>query len=830
MKTKLMALMALPLATLTPQFSTAHAQGTAFTYSGRLNNGANPANGLYDLTFSLLNVSSGGSALAGPLTNSTTGVTNGLFTVTLDFGNVFNGASRWLEIGVRTNGPGAFNTLTPRQPLLPTPYAIFANSASNLSGVVSSGGLSGAYSSAVTINNPANLFSGSFTGNGGGLTNLNVSLLGGLAASNYWQTTGNGGTMPGPNFLGTTDFQALELQVNTLRALRLEPTVSDAVHQLMVNVIGGSSLNFIPHIAGSPIYGATIAGGGGFYLGSNLSNAVYKDFGTIGGGASNVCIEAYATVGGGEGNLAGRDHATVPGGLENEASGKYSFAGGSHSLASSDYAVALGSSKATATFATALGVSTASGLESSAAGDSTAAGTGATGLGVSTAGGDYSTASGNSSAGGNYSSSSGSAEADGLGATAMGYGTYAYGDFSTAGGVYCTVNGSAAVVSGGSNNITSSDFASIGGGKGNSTGNYYCRVGGGKYNNATGTAATIGGGILNYAAGWSDTVAGGQQNSAKGLDTGGDPVDGPLGYAIGGACTVGGGYANTATNFASTISGGANNYALGYASTVCGGNENVASISFATVCGGRFNHAEGQFSLAAGWNAHANHDRSFIWSSYPNPAPTFGPDTFFVSATNGVGINCGPQRVDGGGQYWLNLGNVIGSDLIETSVGAHLTTSGVWANNSDRNRKTDLTGVNSKIILNKLAALQVTTWRYTNELSSIRHIGPMAQDFHAAFGLGTDEKSIGTVDEEGVALAAIQGLNEKVEEKETRIQEQESRIQNQAAEIETLKKNLADLNQLVQSIAGRKWDHHEKTITNLRVADSDGQLCAVLLN
>jgi len=55
-----------------------------------------------------------------------------------------------------------------------------------------------------------------------------------------------------------------------------------------------------------------------------------------------------------------------------------------------------------------------------------------------------------------------------------------------------------------------------------------------------------------------------------------------------------------------------------------------------------------------------------------------------------------------------------------------------------------------------------------------------------------------------VALAAIQGLNEKVEEKETRIQEQESRIQNQAAEIETLKKNLADLNQLVQSIAGRK--------------------------
>jgi hypothetical protein len=62
-----------------------------------------------------------------------------------------------------------------------------------------------------------------------------------------------------------------------------------------------------------------------------------------------------------------------------------------------------------------------------------------------------------------------------------------------------------------------------------------------------------------------------------------------------------------------------------------------------------------------------------------------------------------------------------------------------------------------------VAALPVQSWRYTNETDVVRHLGPVAQDFKAAFGLGTDDKSIGTVDEEGVALAAIQGLNQKVE-------------------------------------------------------------------
>jgi hypothetical protein len=80
--------------------------GTVFTYQGRLNANSRPANGLYDLRFVVWDALSNGNLVAGPLTNSATSVINGLFNVMLDFGSgVFTGPNRWLEIGVRTNGP-----------------------------------------------------------------------------------------------------------------------------------------------------------------------------------------------------------------------------------------------------------------------------------------------------------------------------------------------------------------------------------------------------------------------------------------------------------------------------------------------------------------------------------------------------------------------------------------------------------------------------------------------------------------------------------------------------------------------------------------------------
>src|ERR1035438_7626094 len=94
-----------------------HAQGTAFTYQGQLYDHANPANGTYDLRFSLYTVSSGGSMAYGFLTNSATAVSNGLFTTTVDFGpDVFTGTAYWLRIDVRTNGGGTgFTQLTPER-------------------------------------------------------------------------------------------------------------------------------------------------------------------------------------------------------------------------------------------------------------------------------------------------------------------------------------------------------------------------------------------------------------------------------------------------------------------------------------------------------------------------------------------------------------------------------------------------------------------------------------------------------------------------------------------------------------------------------------------
>jgi hypothetical protein len=83
---------------------------------------------------------------------------------------------------------------------------------------------------------------------------------------------------------------------------------------------------------------------------------------------------------------------------------------------------------------------------------------------------------------------------------------------------------------------------------------------------------------------------------------------------------------------------------------------------------------------------------------------------------------------------------------------------------SDQNIKTDFAAVAPEEILARLMAVPIRHWRFTNEIASVRHLGPTAQDFKAAFDLGNSDKTIGTVDESGVALAAIQGLNQKVDE------------------------------------------------------------------
>jgi hypothetical protein len=96
-------------------------------------------------------------------------------------------------------------------------------------------------------------------------------------------------------------------------------------------------------------------------------------------------------------------------------------------------------------------------------------------------------------------------------------------------------------------------------------------------------------------------------------------------------------------------------------------------------------------------------------------------------------------------------------------------------------------------VLAKVAALPVSQWNYKTDSQEVQHIGPMAQDFHAAFGLdGADDKHISVVDEGGVALAAIQGLNQKLE----------TEAQAKDAEIQALKTPLGKLEQRMAETVG----------------------------
>ncbi|HSG98784.1 MAG TPA: tail fiber domain-containing protein [candidate division Zixibacteria bacterium] len=98
---------------------------------------------------------------------------------------------------------------------------------------------------------------------------------------------------------------------------------------------------------------------------------------------------------------------------------------------------------------------------------------------------------------------------------------------------------------------------------------------------------------------------------------------------------------------------------------------------------------------------------------------------------------------------------------IEHSSGAHLTPGGVWTNASDESLKEGFCEVDGFALLERLESLTITEWNYKTEADSVRHIGPTAQEFQKAFGVGSDGKSISTIDPAGIALAALKALNEK---------------------------------------------------------------------
>ncbi|MCW5554146.1 MAG: hypothetical protein KIS67_18565 [Verrucomicrobiae bacterium] len=257
------------------------AQDTAFTYQGRLLENGGPASGWYDLVFTLYPTASDGSPLAESLTKPATVLSEGIFAVRLDFGaGVFTGGERWLEIGVRTNGEGAFITLAPRMEITAMPYALHARN-------VTAEGLSGTYSNAVNFNHPASEFAGTFSGDGTAVTNVDAARLGGLDADVFRQAATNAAATlisQAQRFINVRDYGALGNGVDQTAALQL------AIDQTTNSPtpFGGKATVYLPagyYVISSPlklrVHGTHLLGDGiertRIHMTSNTRDAITAD-------------------------------------------------------------------------------------------------------------------------------------------------------------------------------------------------------------------------------------------------------------------------------------------------------------------------------------------------------------------------------------------------------------------------------------------------------------------------------------------------------------------------------------------------------------------------
>jgi hypothetical protein len=152
------------------------------------------------------------------------------------------------------------------------------------------------------------------------------------------------------------------------------------------------------------------------------------------------------------------------------------------------------------------------------------------------------------------------------------------------------------------------------------------------------------------------------------------------------------------------------------------------------------------------------------------------------------------------GGLWLGTtsavpgtGMVPNGRFVDTSTGGYLSTAGVWTDVSDREAKTDFAPVDRQALLQQVAALPVGTWRYKADASDVRHLGPVAQDFHATFGLGDSDKHLAALDTSGVALAAVQGLYELVQERDAEVSALRQQGAVQQAQLAALELRLAAL-------------------------------------
>ena len=203
----------------------------------------------------------------------------------------------------------------------------------------------------------------------------------------------------------------------------------------------------------------------------------------------------------------------------------------------------------------------------------------------------------------------------------------------------------------------------------------------------------------------------------------------------------------------------------------------------ATVPGGELNRAAGNYSFAAGRRAKANHLGTFVWADSSVDAD------FASSAANEFNV-----RASGGTRIYSNSALTMGVTL---AAGAS-----AWVAVSDSNLKRNIRTLDGKEMLEKVLQLPIKRWSYKAQDASIEHIGPMAQDFYPLFQVGDDQKTISTIDPPGIALAAIQGLYQIVEE--------------QKVENEELRRELKELRELVQKLLAEQKEKSTQGLTSTR--------------
>jgi hypothetical protein len=314
-----------------------------------------------------------------------------------------------------------------------------------------------------------------------------------------------------------------------------------------------------------------------------------------------------------------------------------------------------------------------------------------------------------------------------------------------------------AIGAGSENSISSSDssvYSFIGAGVSNTiTGAAeYGFIGGGHDNTLTGLTAALSGGFLNQNAGTNAMLGAGERNNIG--STAQDAV-------------IDGGYSNNISNTYGFIGAGRGNVVSGEGGVVGGGYGNAARASWATVPGGYENIATGLASFAAGTRSDAATAGAFVWSDDASGA------TQLASTV----ANQFLARASGGVTFWTDATNTVGAKLAAGS--------GTWASASDRNLKTDIARIDDAAVLDKITRLPINRWSYITE-RGVRHVGPMAQDFYAAFGVGEDDKHITSIDENGVALAAIKALHAENVQLRAREKKMQTIAASQAAQIAAL--------------------------------------------